>query len=117
MKKISKDNLKKEGDHVLLKGTSGAIWGAALKSTKDSVNPMIISTGHRICLDSALDIVKRMTKYRVPEPIRLADKRSRFLIKECETFPEKFKFDKVTPLPLIYNNTNEEKENDADNSD
>lgn len=78
---------------------------------------MIISTGHRICLESALTIVKNMTKFRVPEPIRLADKRSRFLIKECESNLEKYKFDKITTISLIYNNPNEEINKDSEDSD
>lgn len=114
VKKLSKENLKKKGDHVYLKGNSGAIWGAGLKSTDDTINPMIISTGHKISLDSALTIVKYLTKYRVPEPIRLADKRSRFLIKEVETNPDKYKFDKMNPIELKYDNPNEGNEKDSE---
>jgi deoxyribonuclease V len=49
-----------------------------LRATDESTNPLIISIGHRISLDTALDCVKALTgKYRVPEPIRQADLRSR----------------------------------------
>jgi len=58
-----------------------------------------------------------MTKYRVPEPIRLADKRSRFLIKDCESNLDKYKLDKFTPISLVYNNPNELNNKDSDESD
>lgn len=82
--------LKNAGDHVILTGNSGNVWGAALKSTKDSYVPMIISIGHRVSLKTALDAVKTTTKYRVPEPVRLADKKSRWIIQEFERRNEKF---------------------------
>lgn len=82
--------LKKGGDYVFLTGDSGNVWGAALKSTKKSSVPMIISIGHRVSLQTALDVVKSTTKFRVPEPVRLADKKSRWIIEEFERRNEKF---------------------------
>lgn len=48
--------------------------GVALR-TKDKVQPLYVSVGHRIGLDAATDIVLRCApKYRLPETTRLADK-------------------------------------------
>lgn len=51
--------------------SSGTIWGHAVneKSTRD----IYVSIGHRISLDTAVDIVKKCCIYRIPEPIRLTD--------------------------------------------
>lgn len=69
------------GDHAPLAPERGArgplvyrgrIVGAALR-TKDKVKPLIVSVGHRITLDEAVDYVSRCcTRYRLPEPNRLA---------------------------------------------
>jgi deoxyinosine 3'endonuclease (endonuclease V) len=88
--KYLRKELKKAGDYVYLKGDSGAIWGAALKSTKQSIDPMLVNIGHKISLDTSLNIVKKTTMYRVPEPIRIADKRSRAIIREYEKRKQTF---------------------------
>lgn len=76
--------MKSAGEYLYLKGVSGAIWGAALRCTTDSTVPIIVSIGHKVSLDTALKIVIGTTKFRVPEPVRIADKRSRVVIKEYE---------------------------------
>jgi deoxyribonuclease V len=46
--------------------------GAALR-TQNGVNPVFVSIGHRVNLDSAIEIVMRCTgEYRIPEPTRQA---------------------------------------------
>ncbi|KAF5775099.1 putative deoxyribonuclease V [Helianthus annuus] len=62
---------------IPLVGDSGNTLGAALHSSKGSFKPIFVSVGHRVSLASAVEIVKRTCKYRVPEPIRQADIRSR----------------------------------------
>jgi deoxyribonuclease V len=52
--------------------------GAALR-TKDNVQPVYVSPGHRISLATAVDFVLRCApKYRLPETTRLADKMASF---------------------------------------
>ena len=68
---------------ALIKGSrsvlvdKGERIGAVLRS-KDKVKPLYISPGHRVGLDSAVSLVEKfLTKYRLPEPTRLADKLSK----------------------------------------
>jgi deoxyribonuclease V len=51
--------------------------GTVLRS-KNNVKPLFISPGHRVDQDMAVDITMHcLTKYRLPEPTRLADKLSK----------------------------------------
>ena len=51
--------------------------GTVLRS-RDGSRPLYISIGHRISLDLAVDLVlATLTRYRLPEPTRVADKLSR----------------------------------------
>lgn len=69
--KAKSSSLQKGGEYCFLTGESGKNWGAALRATDDSSNPIIISVGHRVCLDTAIACVKAtLFKYRIPEPIR-----------------------------------------------
>jgi deoxyinosine 3'endonuclease (endonuclease V) len=83
VKEASK-GLYKGGDFIYLKGNSESIWGAALRCTDHSIDPIIVNIGHKISLDSAINLVNKCCLFRVPEPIRIADKKSRNLIKEFE---------------------------------
>lgn len=48
--------------------------GAVLR-TRINVNPLYISAGHKISLESAIQYVMRcLTRYKLPEPTRLADR-------------------------------------------
>ncbi|XP_078443775.1 endonuclease V family protein [Wolffia australiana] len=62
---------------VTLVGESGRTLGAAMRSSTGSSKPIFISVGHRLSLDSCISIVNMCCMYRVPEPIRQADIRSR----------------------------------------
>ena len=87
-------NLKKKGDSYALYGRSRKLWGYALRSTKEYDDPMIISVGHKVSNPTALKIVKMVCLYRVPEPVRLADKLSRRLIKAHQIFSNKYPYKK-----------------------
>jgi deoxyribonuclease V len=55
----------------------GETIGAVLRTRADC-RPLFVSPGHRISLASAVDWVCRVTpRYRIPEPLRLADRLSR----------------------------------------
>ncbi|KAK4559201.1 hypothetical protein RGQ29_008447 [Quercus rubra] len=57
----------------------------AMRSTKGSLKPIFISVGHRLSLVTAITIVKMTCKYRVPEPTRQADIRSREYLRKHQT--------------------------------
>lgn len=65
------------GEGISLIGSSGQTWGAALRSHKDCVKPIFVSIGHQISLVTAVTLVHRCCIFRIPEPVRQADKRSR----------------------------------------
>ena len=73
-------DIKEAGDISLLVGDSGKAWGAAVRNTKGAVNPIFVSVGHKIELKIAVDVVLKLSEFRVVEPIRLADKKSRELV-------------------------------------
>ncbi|KAI9026620.1 endonuclease V [Phycomyces nitens] len=84
VKKTCRQELKASGDRLDLVGTSGTLYGTALRATKDSTNPIFVSQGHRVSLDTAVRVVLATCQYRVPEPIRQADKLSRLYIQTHE---------------------------------
>lgn len=61
----------------MLVGHSGKTWGAGLRNTHLAKNPIFVSVGHKITLNTAISCVMKLSLYRVVEPIRLADKLSR----------------------------------------
>lgn len=55
----------------------GKIVGTVLR-TRDGINPLFVSPGHRVDLESAIRIVLScMGTYRIPEPLRCADMSSK----------------------------------------
>ncbi len=49
----------------------GQVIGAALR-TREGVKPVFVSCGHKVCLDSAIKLTLKLSKYRVCEPTRQA---------------------------------------------
>jgi len=57
---------------------NGEVVGVALR-TKDKVQPVYVSIGHRISLGTAVELTLRCCiKARLPEPLKLADKLASF---------------------------------------
>ncbi|XP_048674847.2 endonuclease V isoform X2 [Caretta caretta] len=59
----------------------------ALRSYNKSTKPIYVSVGHRTCLESAVRLVQSCCRYRIPEPIRQADIRSREYIRKHLSSP------------------------------
>nr|XP_046258667.1 endonuclease V-like isoform X1 [Scatophagus argus]XP_046258675.1 endonuclease V-like isoform X1 [Scatophagus argus] len=69
--------LQKGGDSFPLAAASGKVLGKALRSSDKSSKPVYVSIGHKISVDTAVRLTHSCCRYRVPEPIRQADCRSR----------------------------------------
>lgn len=83
--------LKKYGDSYPLIGEYSNIkYGYALRSTRYFDFPLIVSIGHKVSNETALEVVKMCCLYKEPEPIRLADKITRRLIRAYQKFEYKY---------------------------
>ncbi len=52
-------------------------------AVKRGVKPIYVSVGHKISLRTAVKLVKEVSRYRIPEPLRIADINSRRMAREC----------------------------------
>jgi len=60
----------------------GEVVGAVLR-TRTGVRPLFVSPGHLVRLDDAIEVVLHCsTRYRVPEPLRIADREAKATRKE-----------------------------------
>lgn len=76
-----------KGSTVPLKD-KGEIIGAVLRS-KDNINPLYLSIGHRISLETACQWVNAcLTKYKLPEPTRQADRLASKRVSEQQIIKE-----------------------------
>ncbi|KAM9222167.1 endonuclease V [Leptosomus discolor] len=75
-------SLQREGDTFPLTGASGRVLGTVLRSHNNTSRPLYVSVGHRVCLETAVRLVRSCCRYRIPEPIRQADIRSREYIRK-----------------------------------
>ncbi|KAI8977869.1 endonuclease V [Pilobolus umbonatus] len=84
IKEKSKRMLQKKGDHFILQGkTTHTVYGAVLRSSNNASNPIFVSQGHLISLETAIHItLESSSLYRIPDPIRSADLESRAYIRE-----------------------------------
>nr|XP_058904333.1 endonuclease V isoform X4 [Kogia breviceps] len=73
--------LKAGGDSFPLMGGSGTVLGMALKSHDHSTKPLYVSVGHKMSLEAAVRLTHGCCKFRIPEPVRQADIRSRDYIR------------------------------------
>mmetsp|Transcript_3529 Transcript_3529/g.3413 ORF Transcript_3529/g.3413 Transcript_3529/m.3413 type:complete len:149 (+) Transcript_3529:225-671(+) len=81
-----KDRARRElcgmGDYFFIEDADdGFVYGAAVKSSEGSTNPIYVSVGHRLALQDCIDICLKCcsNESRVPEPIRRADHGTREL--------------------------------------
>ncbi|QKF93765.1 endonuclease V [Fadolivirus algeromassiliense] len=79
-KKEFQEKCKQKGNYIKLIGNSGKVYGVALKGAQDTLNPIYVSVGHKISLESAVDLVTRCCLYRIPEPIRNSDQKSKLYL-------------------------------------
>ncbi len=71
----------KKGAYSFLKDRN-KILGVALRTRRD-VKPVFVSPGHKISLRKSIEIIIHLTgKFRIPEPLRYAHRRSKELLSE-----------------------------------
>ncbi|KAL5473519.1 hypothetical protein EMCRGX_G028010 [Ephydatia muelleri] len=74
--------LKMKGDYFELIGNSGRVLATAVRTSDDATNPVYVSIGHKISLETATRLTIACSKKRVPEPVRMADLLSRRHLRE-----------------------------------
>ncbi|KAI9189414.1 pheromone processing endoprotease [Blastocladiella emersonii ATCC 22665] len=84
VKERARVELERGGDYFLLCGKppENHVYGAAVLPLDSTTNPVFVSVGHRVALETAVALVLACCKFRIPEPIRLADLKSRALIRK-----------------------------------
>ena len=64
-------------------GASGTVWGAALRATcEPNFRPTYVSAGPGVSLATAIRLAVACRRYRVPEPVRLAELEGRVALRE-----------------------------------
>ncbi|RKP24503.1 endonuclease V-domain-containing protein [Syncephalis pseudoplumigaleata] len=81
VKRTSRATLLQGGQWFPLRGESGLIYGAAVRTLDSAPNPIFVSVGHRLSLATAVATALCCCRYRVPEPVRQADIMSREYIR------------------------------------
>ncbi|KAF9282491.1 hypothetical protein BGZ88_011007 [Linnemannia elongata] len=81
-KKFVTDHPETHGLMPLTGTVTGKTYGAALaaatgKAAEGEQNPIFVSIGHKVSLETAVALVRACSRFRVPEPIRQADLKSR----------------------------------------
>lgn len=77
MRQKSREVLKRPGDYLgVLNAQKDRYIGASLHPPTSN-NFLYVSSGHRVSLLQAIRLTMALSKYRIPEPIRLADKMGR----------------------------------------
>ncbi|KAJ6254906.1 endonuclease v [Anaeramoeba flamelloides] len=81
VKKKYYEELEKGEFKSALIGKSSTTYGYAVRSTNKSKNPIYVSPGNLISCESAVNICRHVSMYRIPEPIRVADLGSRDVVR------------------------------------
>jgi deoxyinosine 3'endonuclease (endonuclease V) len=66
-------------------GSSAGAGPSGRQGVAPSSRPIYVSVGHRISLDVAVAIVRRLCRHRIPEPIRQADLLSRERVRQMRS--------------------------------
>ena len=70
VQQIAHEILHVAGDYEPLVGRSGKTWGVAMRANDSSSSPVIVSQGHRVSLQTAIDVTLECLRGScVPEPI------------------------------------------------
>jgi len=75
--KESFKGVQEVGHQLPLLTQKGRLLGAAVKTSRESKNPVFVSVGSNLSLKTAVNLVTSMSRHRIPEPIRQADFLSR----------------------------------------
>ncbi len=71
------------GEALPIVGVSGTVWGAALRATSEpKFRPTYVSAGPGVSLGTAVKLAVACRRYRVPEPVRLAELEGRVALRE-----------------------------------
>ena len=71
------------GSALPIVGASGTVWGAALRATIEAnFRPTYVSAGPGVSLETAIRLAVACRRYRVPEPVRLAELEARVALRE-----------------------------------
>ena len=71
------------GEALPIVGASGTVWGAALRAnTEAKFRPTYVSAGPGVSLETAVKLAVACRRYRVPEPVRLAELEGRVALRE-----------------------------------
>lgn len=66
------DSSMEKGAHVFIEDNDGKLIGAVIR-TKDNVKPIYVTIGHKISIQTAVDIILEYSvNCRIPEPLRQA---------------------------------------------
>ncbi len=67
----------KKGAFSYMRNEKNEIVGASLR-TKENVMPVYISPGHLVDLDFSIKVILESSKFRIPEPVRIAHHLSKY---------------------------------------
>lgn len=62
-------------------GKSGFTWAKALITGNATNKPVYVSIGHRVSLNTATQVTRKLSTFRIPDPIRYADLHSRAFLR------------------------------------
>ncbi|KAJ3236242.1 hypothetical protein HDU78_004707 [Chytriomyces hyalinus] len=79
------DNLVAGGWEKVVGLESQRVYGACVRATKAAKNPVYVSVGHAVDLDTAVALTLACSLHRVPEPVRFADHLGREYIRKKRT--------------------------------